>query len=191
MPRLAVLFVVAGALIAAVPTVMRTLSSRRTHRFPIYVGAFLWTFFFLAVTETIVTGVTFLDATIVNLGHGAGRWGLFGPMLLVAGVAAVALREHVTDSAGISGARWILIGFIPLILISKLADGLELSADALSTVLGGLGGGARVGWGDSVNRMWMHVVFAVLFLLIARVSSIASSSQFGDVSAGEYDTVTS
>jgi hypothetical protein len=49
----------------------------------------------------------------------------------------------------------------------KLGDGLE-RVDADWAAL--LSGGGRVGWGDSVNRMWTHAMLVVLLLLIRRAT---------------------
>jgi hypothetical protein len=75
------------------------------------------------------------------------------------------------------GARWALIGFIPLTMFSKLGDGLQAVDSDFGTLLSG---GGRVGWGDSVNRMWTHAILLVLMLFIVRVMQWAREDEADD-----------
>jgi hypothetical protein len=82
-------------------------------------------------------------------------------VLLLAIVATMLPSEDVRPSP----ARWLLAGFLPVVILAKLGDGLQ-AADAGVDVL--LRGGGRIGWGDSVNRMWVHTVPVALALLVLR-----------------------
>jgi hypothetical protein len=50
-------------------------------------------------------------------------------------------------------------------MLAKLGDGFQSDTAELSSLLSG---GGRIGWGDSVNRMWMHASLVVL-LLVQRI----------------------
>ena len=134
-------------------------------------GATLWavTFWLLAQDR-----VRFVDAAVENLGRGEGGWGVLGPMLLITAVVALALTAG-SDSADVQAARLLIIGFVPVALLAKLGDGLQVPEEGLERLLSG---GGRVGWGDSINRMWMHGVLVVGYLLV-RASQVAS--RFGVV----------
>lgn len=135
----------------------------RIHRsVPIGVGTVLW----IATPVLLVQDrVRFLDAAVANLGVGEGRWGVLAPLLLLVAVLAVLHTAGSPDTA-VQSARWLLIGFVPIALIAKLGDGLEADDTDLTRLLVG---GGRVGWGDSVNRMWMHAALVTMLLLILAV----------------------
>jgi hypothetical protein len=105
--------------------------------------------------------VRFLEIAQQNLGKGLGGWGTMGPLLIIAAVVGVALTTR-RDEPGIMTARWLIISFTPTVLLAILGAGLERPETELDTFFSG---GARVGWGDSVNRMWAHIVLVIAYLL--------------------------
>ena len=167
--RVALVMIVLGVVLTLVPAAVSILPPRFVRLIPLVVGSTLW-----ATTLVLLVGnlgdIRFLDAAIVNIGESQGRWGSFGLMLFLLGLLAVAVPERPSDGLGLLGARWALIGFIPLTLLSKLGDGLQSSETGFETLLSG---GGRIGWGDSVNRMWTHAILLVLFLLIARFTQLS------------------
>jgi hypothetical protein len=88
-----------------------------------------------------------------------------GILLALLAIAAVVAPERSRDGPGVLGARWALIGFVPLALLTKLGDGLERFDADVATLLRG---GGRIGWGDSVNRAWTHVILLILLLFVLR-----------------------
>jgi hypothetical protein len=60
-----------------------------------------------------------------------------------------------------------VITFVPLALLSKLGDGFTLATMAGQEFEAG---GGRIGFGDSVNRMWMHAVLILLALVVLRAA---------------------
>ena len=109
--------------------------------------------------------VNFVEMAIANLGQGFGGWGVLGPLMIVAALLAVVLSGLTasTSLGWIEPARVFLIGFIPLLVISRLSGSLGAEGAALESLLRG---GGRVGWGDSVNRMWSHGILVAALLLI-------------------------
>ncbi len=139
----------------------------------ILVGVGLW-----AVAAMLLwqDSVRFLDSVVLNLGGGSGGWGVTGPLLVILGLIVVLVsRRHTLTEERTEGwveertegwvtpARWLLIGFIPLVMFAKLGDGLEAVGTELDVLIRG---GGRGGWGDSVNRMWMHALLAIALLLV-------------------------
>lgn len=162
--------VAAGLLAGAVALVVPWLLGRSpTLRASLPSGllALLWTIT-IAVLVSEVRGAarfTFFTAMRDNLGLGLGGWGLTAPLLIVLGVAGVLRARHVV---ALAPARMFVLGFIPITLLAKLADGSQgldvADGSDLFAVL--LSGGGRLFWGDSSNRMWTHVALAVLLLAI-------------------------
>jgi hypothetical protein len=158
----------AGAAALLVAAVAPALAAPRTRRLLLVAtGSGLWTVTFLLVRSE---RAQFVDVAVENLGGGAGGWGVLAPLLLVAGILGVTHTAHVQD-AGVQAARFLLIGFIPVTLIAKLGDGLDGAGSGLERFFVG---GGRVGWGDSVNRMWTHAVLVVVLLLV--VAMVAGRS---------------
>ena len=143
---------------------------------PPVVGVLLWSGV-LAVYWFAPESVTFFEAAHINLGEGMGGWGSTGiaiPSIAIAGLAVSAFSRW---SDRFSIAKWILIGFVPVTMYVKLADGLHDRpgigrAEILETYLSG---GGRVGWGDSSNRMWTHAAFVAILLFSAVVARGVSS----------------
>lgn len=171
--RIILVMIAVGVVLVVTPVAVRILPPRFVRSIPLLVGSVLWSTTLLLLLGNIGS-VHFLDAAIVNIGEAQGRWGSFGLMLFLMGVLAVALPERPSDGAGLLGARWTLIGFIPLSLFSKLGDGLQSNTAGFETLLSGGGG---IGWGDSVNRMWTHAICLVLLLVILRFAEWREASE--------------
>ena len=161
-----------GSALLMIPLLIMRISGLLRRLLPIAFAGLLW-----SVTLVIDLGfqnVVFFENVIANLGEGRGQWGAAGVLLLLLGFLAVGVREEAEDGPGILGARWLLIGFIPITALSRLGAGLERSDSSFSTLLSG---GGRIGWGDSVNRMWTHAVLLVLALVVARIVRLLSQVQ--------------
>jgi hypothetical protein len=61
-------------------------------------------------------------------------------------------------------------------MLVKLGDGLQGQDADWATLISG---GGRIGWGDSVNRMWTHAVLVVLLLLLVRVGEARNTAPSG------------
>lgn len=166
-PPLALGMAAVGVAVLLAPWILVRLSPRLLRTVPVIVGSVLWAGALAALIlgTTGVTDVRFLRALLTNLGEGVGEWGLLAPSLMILGLWAVLKGEAPEDGAGVLGARWLLIGSIPVLLFAKLGDGLERGGLDLTALLSG---GGRVGWGDSVNRSWMHLVLVTLALVVVR-----------------------
>ena len=148
-----------GVMLVGVGPVLASLPARARQMLPTLTGTLLW-----IVTLWLLSrdSVNFLDAVVQNVGRGAGGWGVTGPLLFVTGALAVAGTRASLDPV-VNAGRLFVIGFLPLSLLAKLGDGLQDPTAELGLLLGG---GGRSGWGDSVNRMWVHVVLVVVLLLV-------------------------
>lgn len=135
---------------------------------PLAALVLLWAIMLLLTTGITGRASTFVNAAVINLGEGRGRWGLFAPALFLLAVFVVGLEPLSHDDVAERGARLLLLGFIPVSVISKLGDGVFRRGGSILDLLFDSGGGGRVGWGDSVNRMWMHAVMMVLLLAVTR-----------------------
>lgn len=158
-----VLLAVTGVIALLAPDVLKRLPPKLLQRIPLAAGIVLWAITTaLLVTSVLgLTRVTFVDAARENLGRGAGLWGTAGFSLLLLAVVVIALGGDRDPM--LAPGRWLLIGFVPVTMLAKMGDRAQ-GADATWADL--LGGGGRVGWGDSVNRMWMHVALVVLLLAV-------------------------
>ncbi len=169
-----------GLVLLATQPVLRRMTPQRRSQLPLVLLVPMWVGA-LVLMLTDVGDVRFLDAAIVNLGEGQGRWGGAGVILPILGLVAVAARERSVDGPGMLGMRWMLLGFVPLTMFAKLGDGLEGGGVGLGALLVG---GGRVGWGDSVNRSWMHVALLVVLLFVLRFSGeTIKESRRGDRTA--------
>ena len=110
----------------------------------------LWVGLFIAVVLDDRILRSSIRATLINL-SGDGGWGV---SIVVLGILAVAVL-FLTDAPGRAVLRFPLTAFVPLsLLIAYLRDGAY-----------------RVGPGDSLNRMLLHLVpLAVLFVATAFAS---------------------
>lgn len=163
--------VLAGGLLLLAPRLLSQRSPRWTAGVPVAVGAVLWSFTMAIALTSLGEDVVFFELVRRNLGELEGQWYLTAPLVAVlAGFGLATTARH--DRVG--PARWLVIGFVPATLLAKLADGIQGLADRDELVRVLLSGGGRPGWGDSVNRMWTHVVMVVLLLVIAAVMDVRS-----------------
>ena len=158
-PTAVVLIGLIGVGLLLVGPGVKSLPRETLVRLPIAVSVLLWGAALLLMLRD--DEVVFLDVARENLGGGAGRWGVLGILLVAAAVLAVGLSGGSSSPEATVG-RWVLIGYVPLALLTKLGDGLDGDA-GLATLLVG---GGRTGFGDSVNRMWMHAVLVALLVLL-------------------------
>jgi hypothetical protein len=100
---------------------------------------------------------------VTNLIFGSGRWGIFVAVIIL-GIALGRLRkltpEHKTLLA-------ITLSLILGALITKMLDGGQFGHPTLG----------RVGWSDSLNRMWLQS-FAI-FLVTVLVGLVQNNSIWG------------
>ena len=177
-PVIAMLVLGVGLLV--LPAVRELLHDALTRRLPLVMAVTLWTIAFL-LSALGGESVNFLGAATANLGNALGSWGVLGLAIVILGIAVAGwpLSEHA--GPGAHAARWAVVSFIPMTMITKLGDGLERSGAGVDVLLRG---GGRIGWGDSVNRMWTHVLLLVLLLAVVRASSVRSEAGVQDPSAG-------
>lgn len=169
--RLLVAFVVTGILMIVVPF-LRGRLGRFWSVVPTLTAVALWGGALLLTVGANARAGGFLEAAIINLGEGQGRWGLLAPVLLLLAVLGVAIRHTDTEGPSVAAMRFLLIGFIPVNLLAKLGDGVFGSNGSILDLLLDSRGGGRVGWGDSVNRMWMHAVLIVVALAVIRLAGL-------------------
>lgn len=115
-----------------------------------------------------------LEGIRVNIGEGAGAWGVLAPTLAAVTVLALVVQSRIDDRR-LALPFWVLIAAFPGTVLAKAADGIGAVAfdDLEATVSIVLGGGARVGsWGDSVNRMWAHFVPVAVALVVLVVVAV-------------------
>lgn len=168
------LIALAGIGIALSPSALERIPLSSLRALPAVVGTLLWSATAVLLFTRLGDDVRFLEAARINLWEGAGRWGMTAPIVFAVAAAAVLGSSDRTAAV----ARWTVIGFVPSALFAKLLDGSQ-QVDGLGgfgTAL--LSGGGRVGWGDSVNRMWTHVVLVVLLLaLVAALEGLDAPTE--------------
>jgi hypothetical protein len=99
----------------------------------------------------------------INLFLGEGLWGAT-PLFLVLLYVAVILFDRGPVS---QQQKWIfalVAGTMGAMILAKFGDGLSQS--------GTLGGFARIGWGDSLNRMLVYLIPGASALLILRAERV-------------------
>ena len=155
-----------GITLVVLPSLLRALPEAVGRQVPAVALIGVWT----AAVAVILLGdaAGFLIAATDNLFGGFGGWGSAAPLLVVAAVLASVLRTDRELGSGLGPGALLVLAFPPLLLLAKAGDGLS---DDGSTVGGLLRVGGRVGWGDSTSRMWMHVLFVVLLLVVLRAAS--------------------
>ena len=161
-PRIVLASLGLGFVALTVPLVTRALGPRGRTWLATLGLAVIW----LAAAALQVVGgeaVRFLDVARINLLEGRGGWGVTAPVLIVVALVALHLSR---DARELAPMRWLLLGFVPVTMVAKLGDGLDADGAALDVLLRG---GGRIGWGDSVNRMWTHVTFVVVVLIVLAV----------------------
>ena len=155
-------FIAAGTMFLMAPLVLSRMDAATRDTLPTMLMLALWVFMLTLLVTESANDVRFLEPTRINLWEGRGGWGLTAPLLLALGIGSALAATDRTASI----ARWAVIGFVPATFVSKLADGTQ-SGEGLSVLTSALlSGGARVGWGDSVNRMWAHIALVVLLLAL-------------------------
>ncbi len=153
------LLLLIGLVALAAGWLQRVTSERAWRSIVLAGGTGLWVVTLVLLTQE---RVNFLEAAVANVGRGAGGWGVIGPALLIVATVGLVLTAG-SGAVHVQSARWLIIGFVPVAVLSKLGDGLQASDAGLELLLSG---GGRVGWGDSMNRMWMHAVLVVGYLLV-------------------------
>lgn len=166
--RLLVAFGLTGIVMVLVPT-LRARLGRVWTVVPVLAVAVLWSIALMLTVGPKARARGFVEAAIINLGEGRGRWGLLAPVLILLAILALAIRPAPTDGPGVAAMRVLLLGFIPVNLLAKLGDGIFGSNGSILDLLLVARGGGRVGWGDSVNRMWMHAVLVVVGFAVVRL----------------------
>ena len=99
-----------------------------------------------------------LKSLRANMLDGLGGWGVFG---LAAAMLLFFVSLRLIFSNLVLGLHWpalaLIVGFPPLALLARAAS---------EPQFGFSGGVSRVGWGDSANRMWIHIFFVLLYMWI-------------------------
>jgi hypothetical protein len=104
-----------------------------------------------------------LEVIFVNLFLGEGLWGAT-PLFLVVLYATLLVFDRGRPS---QQQKWIfafVCGTIAAIVLAKFGDGLSQAGD--------LGGFARIGWGDSLNRMAVYLIPGISALIFIRLSRV-------------------
>lgn len=166
-----------GVSAALVALVLDRLPPMVRRHVPLGIAVALWA---VALLLDQRDSVVFVDAAITNLGRGPGGWGVLGPLLIISGIVAVRLTVG-RDDLRTGPARWFVVGFIPITMLMKLGDGLQGEGAGLASLISG---GGRIGWGDSVNRMWMHAALVVLLLVIRSGQHVPPSTVHRDGPVG-------
>lgn len=162
-PLVLAIGIASGAALAAMPWLLERIPDGVTRSVPLAVGVVLWSFTAAVALTPLGAQVNFFEMVRRNLFAIEGQWYLTAPLVtLLAAFAVAATRRTV----GLGPARWLVIGFVPATMLAKLADGAESATEAGDVAAALLVGGGRPGWGDSVNRMWTHVVLVALLLVI-------------------------
>lgn len=163
--RPAFLMSAVSMLLFLVPEVVRLIPETMRDRAPLALLAAAW-MTAIAIIGLGGGGATFASFAARNILEGHGRWGLGGVTLLMIAIAVASLSSSGLKQYGDVGAQLLLLGYFPLALLAKLGDGLEQAGSGLLDLFQG---GGRLGWGDSANRMWMHVALVVLYLFLLRI----------------------
>lgn len=168
---------VLGAAVALAPTVLTASPALRRYARDATLGL-LW----LIVISVVLLRpgrVSFFSAARVNVLESRGGWGLVGVLLAITVVAALAVRGDADIDRALDPVRTLLIGFLPVSMIAKMADNVStLDLDLM------LSGGGVPGFFDSVNRMWMHVLVTALLLILVRHLSDWGVASSGDEQSG-------
>ncbi len=159
---------VAGVLVVAIGPLVRRIGPTARRAVAWGAAAVLWAFVLAVALTPLGADSRVLEGFAVNIGEGAGAWGMLAPA--VAGAVLVALVAHVRSSdPRLTLAVWIAFLSFPSIVVAQSADGTQrLSADGGGAVLESLlAAGTRIGsWGSSANRMWTHFALVAVALLV-------------------------
>ena len=174
---------VSGLLLVAAPTLLGRLPGGLRTALPGAMSVLLWgiTAAYLLLEVSEARPLRFFAALRANLGLAEGGWGVTAPFLLI--VALLAVWSSRTFR-GASPARSLVVGFVPITLLAKVADGSDRvdAASVLEVTDTLLSGGGRVGWSDSGNRMLTHVVLVIVFLAV--LTAIRSATVTASVEGG-------
>jgi hypothetical protein len=110
-----------------------------------------------------------LSAQWTNLGEARGHWGFY----LLAVIPLLIITGWRNTSREYRLLAYITLGFVVATFASKLLDGGQTGAPDLG----------RVGWSDSLNRMWLHG-FGI-FIITAVVGLVQRANQGWPVSRSE------
>lgn len=161
--------IVLGLFLVLGPTVLNRFPARLRDRLP---GLTLGGMWIVVGVLLALRGerVRFFGAAQQNVLAARGEWGSLGVTLLILTIGAVA----VLTARGLDD-RWgpgvaLVVGFAPPMMFAKMAD--NVSTFDLNRLLSG---GGRVGYFDSVNRMWIHIVFVALLLVVVALARVMRS----------------
>lgn len=139
-------------------------------------GAAVVVLWIVAALATVASAgsTTFWTAATENILRGRGSWGVLGPTVVL--LILVVLARHLGRSVPASlrvGASTVL-AFVPAAFVAKLLDGrsarvLDTPLRLVETIAGGSYG--RIGWGDSSNRMWTHLIPTAIIVGVALIAS--------------------
>lgn len=138
-----------GAAMCLVAVAARVLPQRVLDRAALVLELALWAALIVFVVRDPATLVQSVLATGANALLGEGGWGFSLVVLAVVAVVVLALLSDRDDVL-----RSILTSFLPLVLLlAYLREGAY-----------------RVGEGDSLNRMWLHIVPLLIVAVIDRAA---------------------
>jgi hypothetical protein len=163
--------VVLGVVVFTAPTLIRVLAAMWRRKIPPLILAFMWA---ATLMVLLIRGsrVRFFSAARENVLAAGGGWGLLWVtvfLLVLLGLSRAFARQQ---TAALGPGLSLLVGYVPLSMFVKMADNVrELNFNRL------LGGGGRVGYFDSVNRMWMHVLLVALFVVLTQMGSEPTTAQ--------------
>ena len=172
-PTLVIAMLMLGVGFLVLPFALERIPQVLATRLPLITSSALWGLSLLLVALG-GEGVNFFRAATANLGQGLGNWGALGLAMVILGVAVAGWPLPERAGAGAHAARWMLVSFVPMTMVARLGDGLQRSGAGLDVLLSG---GGSIGWGDSVNRMWTHVMLLVLLVAVTRVSAGRSATE--------------
>jgi hypothetical protein len=151
-----------GIMLFFAPLALRKLPGSAVPWLPTVMLSGLW-MGALAVVAVRGGKVRFFTAARENVFLGRGGWGVLWVTLLMLVLVGLG-RTLGSDRAKTLGpALALLIGFAPLTMFVKMLDNVRsFDLDRM------LSGGGRVGYFDSVNRMWMHVLLVALYFGVSQ-----------------------
>lgn len=129
-----------------------------------------------AVLVLVPAQVAVIETTRQNVLVGVGRYGILGIFLALSAGLLLAVARSTEVGLRLRPARYLVAGYFPAIMLPRLASS-QAWAPGASIDLDLISQGARLGWSDSVNRIWFHLaVVLLLALLLALTESNAESS---------------
>lgn len=129
-----------------------------------------------AVLVLVPAQVAVIETTRQNVLVGVGRYGILGIFLALSAGLLPAVARSTEVGLRLRPARYLVAGYFPAIMLPRLASS-QAWAPGASIDLDLISQGARLGWSDSVNRIWFHLaVVLLLALLLALTESNAEPS---------------